>query len=152
MSDMRKKNPLLVFDFDGVLAMPWYHPELPYDNVRELIRMVSKTHYICVASFNPRAKLAIDDWKQFYGYDAIRCGSNHHWSVVYSNKWRVEMTKSRQITAMLDELGLSEDHPVQFYDDDQENVDEVNKHQSRTAFKVDGEVGLCFDDIKHLLC
>ncbi len=147
----RLLNPVIVLDFDGVLGKTFSHPERPLPEVRNLIRLLSRSYYICVASYNPRAKLAIDDWKQFYGYDAIRCGANFKWSDDYCDEWRKEMSKSKQIDSMLEELGLGKSHLVYFFDDDQENVDQVNVHKSRTAFKIDTEIGLTFKDVKHLL-
>lgn len=148
-------KPVIVFDFDGVLAKPWTHPEKPYDCIPDIMRLMSETGYIlCVASYNPRAKLAIESWKPNINentFKAIRCGANHIWSDLYLEEWRKEMSKSKMIASMLQELGLAEDYPVIMFDDDQMNIDEVNKLQNCTAFLIDSEKGFSSIDCDVLL-
>jgi phosphoglycolate phosphatase-like HAD superfamily hydrolase len=147
----KRANSVLIFDFDGVLAQPWTHPELPYKDVKDVLDRVSEKHFICVASFNPRAALAVADWNLFQPFDAVRCGANHIWDTRYREEWRKEMSKEGQIKEILKELGLKEAHTVQFFDDDQKNVDAVNAFNCTwTAFLVNNKKGLGFDDVKHL--
>lgn len=145
------KNRVLVFDFDGVLAKPWTHPETHYEQVPAILKILSQKYYVCVASFNPRAALAIASWESQKTIDAVRCGANHEWAHKYDEVWREGMSKLEMITSILKQLNLRADHPVEFYDDDSKNVDSVNLDVNRTAFIINTQNGLTFQDIKHLL-
>lgn len=150
-------NPVLVFGFDGVLAIPYTNPEENYEQVPEILKVLSERYIICVASFNQRASVAFSYFSKIEQrwIDAMRAGANHGWDVdcldEYNNTGGDELSKVSMIQSMLMELGLQEDHFVEFFDDDPKNCDEVNKISNFTAWEVDNKIGLSWDYVKHLL-
>jgi len=143
-----QNRPVLIFDFDGVLAQPWSHPEKPYAQVIDIIKALSPTHHICLASFNPRAKLAVKQWGLQDHFSAMRYGAIHEWREFYHETYRSNLTKSNQIAHMLHQIGLPKDHPVYFFDDDPINIEEVTNILPHVCvFTVDEKTGLQAKDI-----
>ena len=127
---------LLVFDFDGVLAIPWTNPERHYDQIPDAIKKIfeSGDYVLAVASYNPLAHAAIVRWGLENYFSCIRCGANHSWhtdGTHYSEDYRVGMSKHRQIGSMIEneinELAVGLDG-VFFFDDDPDNIRLVNEH------------------------
>jgi len=65
---------LLIFDFDGVLAIKWTNPELHYPQIPKIIQSLSEKHVLGVASYNPNAETAI----RRCAPDAIASDASHH--------------------------------------------------------------------------
>lgn len=152
MSSAKKKKTLHVFDFDGVLAESWTHPELHFGEARLALSELKKNSsaIMCVASFNPRAELAIRDyWKLDDHFEAFRYGSNKKWDRTYGNHLRIGMSKSNQILDMIsDELADHKFDEIFFYDDDLLNIKEVNKALPYVkTVLIDSRVGLTLNDI-----
>ena len=149
---LSKPKEVLVFDFDGVLAIPYTHPEECYSDVVELMTMLKEEYILCVASYNPRAEVAIESWGIRDLFSVVLCGANYVWKgKEYDDKDRVEMRKDRQIVSIikkeLDELQIRYDQ-VAFFDDDQENIDLVTKElPSVTCTFIDNKKGIQLEDI-----
>ena len=79
MTSTNTNTKLIVFDFDGVLAIPYTSPEKHYKHIPYLIKLLSKKYILAIASFNPRAITVIKEWGIFDYFKIIRAGSNDHW-------------------------------------------------------------------------
>lgn len=153
-NDKKIRRSILVFDLDGVLRPidEENDTEKPFKDVPKILTALHKNYIICIASFNPGAKMIIDSWKLKCGpLAAYRCGANQKWDSTYNSEWKETMSKSKMIQDMIHELGLVSTHTVQFFDDDQGNVDEVNCIDYMTAFHVDPTDGLTWSDVSHLI-
>lgn len=148
MEEAKRKNPVIVFDADEVLMIPYTHPEMYYTQIPGLLEEVSRDHYVCVASKNPRAKLAIEAWKLDSIIDKFRCGAHHEWKTIYQESWRECLSKHIMINEMLMELGLPEDHPVKFYDDDKDNFREFAGIESVECHLIKASEGVTIEDIE----
>ena len=151
---------LLIFDFDGVLAIKWTRPEEYFHQIPDLIKKLSHNYILCVASFNPRAQLAITNWGLDDYFTCMRYGANHNWADIYKESYRENMTKADQIVHMIeneidqlnnktDELGNKfEFGDVMFFDDDPENILQVNEKLPwiKTVL-IDGNIGIHLSDI-----
>ena len=117
-----------IFDFDGVLAVPWTHPEMPYEKVVEFIKELHDSgKTLCLASYNPAAIQSLDRWGVRGLFTAMRAGSNHPWFGEYKNNHRIDMSKSLQIKNMLsNELFPAKEEDCIFFDDTLENIQLVN--------------------------
>lgn len=139
------KATIHVFDFDGVLAWPYTHPELLVPGAERLLRALSERegHRVMVASFNPRAYFAL---RSLYEDEAVilemRAGSNHsEWwrpeqgnGIYIDEVHRVNLSKADMIVRMLDVRHLSSgSNEVHFYDDDEENIREVQRRLPRVV-------------------
>ena len=125
------EKEVLVFDFDGVLSIPWSMPEKYYPQIPELLQNLSKKCILCVASYNPRAELAIRDyWKLDKYFTCMRSGANHTWNEFYNENYRKDLCKGNQIVHMLKneikELGCKI-NKITFFDDDPINIKIVNE-------------------------
>jgi len=139
---------LLVFDFDGVLAIPYTNPEEYYPQIPDIIKSLHTKYILCVSSFNPRAKLVLEKWNLLQYFSAIRCGSNNNWDT-YDESFRINMSKSLQIKNMILEVGISFDE-IYFYDDDIDNINEVSenfKEVKITSILIDNKEGLISKNI-----
>ena len=144
-----KNKRILIFDFDGVLAKKWTHPEKFFPSIPSLIKELSVDNILGVASFNPCAEIAIKRWGLDHLFTCMRCGSNKKWEEgFYDKDDRLEMTKYGQIIDMLNNELLGYDHNnIIFFDDDQWNIHNVNRVLSIQSILIDGFVGLKRDDI-----
>ncbi len=71
---------VLVFDFDGVLSIPWTYPELPFPEVPLALKKLHEAGFkLCVASYNSNAQIAINQWGLQHLFTAIRARSNKVW-------------------------------------------------------------------------
>lgn len=144
---MLQENDILIFDFDGVLSIPYTHPEEYYPQIPDLIKELSKNYVLCVASFNPRASLVIKKWGLHSYFSVTREGSNFKWSEEYNEEYRKGLSKSQQIKDIMKNLFHTEEkqynHNIYFFDDDQDNINEVKEKLShvKTVF-VDNKHGL----------
>jgi len=124
-----EKEKVLVFDFDGVLARTYTHPELHYPQIPKLIKDLSQKYILCVASFNPKAIKAIEAWDLHHYIICIRAGANGVWTGDYKEDFGIDMTKSKQILDMLielDEMGYKTKE-ITFFDDTPKNIAAVNE-------------------------
>ena len=124
------RRPLLwVFDFDGVLAIPFTHPEKLFEGVPDAmleIKRNSPNHRCVVASFNPRAELSVSCSLVGPCFAAFR--SRTHDQISMSDDER--LCKSKQISSMIKtELAHHkfQDQDIVFFDDDMENLQEVQR-------------------------
>jgi HAD superfamily phosphatase (TIGR01681 family) len=144
---------VLVFDFDGVLAITWTNPELHFPQIPALLKALSKKHILCVASYNPRAKIAIEAWDLHHHFTCIRAGANHHWEGEYDENVRADLCKSKQIVSMVDELkGLGHDiDDIMFFDDDTININVVNEKLPHvTTVLINKYKGIRMEDVSFL--
>lgn len=118
---------LVVVDFDGVIAIPYTDPEMHYPQIPELFANLKKENTtLCLASFNPRAKVAVESWGLAEHFTAMRHGANFTWSGNYLESHRENMLKSSQIENMIaNELKDHTFESIEFYDDDLKNLLEV---------------------------
>lgn len=143
---------LLVFDFDGVLGIKWTMPEEYFPQIPQLLEQLAKDNLLCVASYNPRAELAIKSWGLDKHFVCMRSGANHVWNDIYEESHRVDLSKAVQIINMIEnEIKELEDHQqteVVFFDDDPVNIKLVNeKLPNVKTVLIDGDVGLNLEDI-----
>lgn len=121
---------LLIFDFDGVLSVKWTMPEKPFLQIPNTIKQLSTDHVLAMASFNPRALLAITNWSMDQFFTCARYGSNIPWTGLYKESYRTDMTKADQIVDMLTNEIKNLPHDiidVIFFDDDPDNIKYVNE-------------------------
>ena len=120
---------IYIFDFDGVLAIPWTQPEIPFPNVIVFLRDLHSTgKKLCLASYNPAAVRALESWGVSNLFTAMRAGSNKPWSGNYTEEYRIGMSKSKQIKDMLvNELYPHKAEDCVFFDDTIENIALVNR-------------------------
>ena len=150
---------LYIFDFDGVLAIPYTNPESYYKHIPTIIPNLSKDNYLAVASFNLRAKIAVEEWGLLHYFKAIRYGSNSVWDNEYNDNYRKDMSKSKQIQNMLEnELKDIVFDEIIFYDDDIKNILDVRnvsnvRNIGITSVLVDELNGLtiCMDRKERIL-
>ena len=85
---MGEKKHLLVFDFDGVLAISWSSPPTLFDQVGKLLhRLHANGHIIVLASFNPTAEECLIKHGVRHLFSAIRAGSDEPWIPPYSSEF-----------------------------------------------------------------
>jgi len=146
---LMERRRLFIFDFDGVLSVPWSKPEVPYEQVPDSIRKLSENHILGMASFNPRANKALGVWKLDQYFSCARSGANCHWNGFYRQKYRVGLTKSDQIINMIEnEISKSDYIDIVFFDDDPENLKCVNKRLPHVkTVLVDNKIGFRLDNI-----
>lgn len=139
---------LLIFDFDGVLSIPWTRPEVCYSQIPDLIKKLSQTHILAMASFNPRAQIALVEWDLDKYFFCTRYGSNHRWDGLYEQKFRSGMSKTNQIIDMLEcELSTENYTHIEFFDDDLNNLIDVNnKLPSVKTCLIDAIIGFRLED------
>lgn len=143
-----------VFDFDGVLAIPYSVPEKHYDQVPSLIKQLyDQGNILCMASFNPDSIESIERWGLMKYFTAVRGGCNFKWSGIKSEYkdeiHRNQLLKSTQIISMMNEelssLVPRVEH-LRFFDDDKLNILQFEKaFSSDKRFKsvlVDFKQGL----------
>lgn len=117
---------LYIFDFDGVLAIPYTNPERYYNNIPFLISSLAMNNYLAVVSFNPQAEKVIKRWGLSKHFMAYRSGYNEIWNGNYKSEYRMNMSKSGQIKSILNnELKDIEFEEILFYDDDIRNIRDV---------------------------
>lgn len=125
---MSKLNPIVIFDFDGVLA---FRDKL-FHNVEKIIKILHDNHFIlCIASFNRRSLNILKINNLDHLFSAWRCGGNYKTSVNsieydYTMKDLV-ITKETQIQGLLKELTdkqlyISDKQRIIFFDDNDDNV------------------------------
>jgi hypothetical protein len=124
----------IVFDFDGVLAIPYSQPEVLFAGTEALLRSLhAQGHVLAVASFNPRAYHVLRPLIDEGVISAVRAGSCVKWWAegdgTYSDDvHRKNMRKSAHIQSMLDnEWRYKSLQSLVFIDDDLANIDEVDR-------------------------
>jgi hypothetical protein len=122
---------IVLHDLDGVLAVPYTMPEQAYPSIKGTLHALhARGDILCAASFNPRGYMMLRAWGVEHLFTAIRAGCNAPWSGETSEyadaTHRTGMSKSAQIRDMLaHELRGWTWMSGEFYDDKQDNVDEV---------------------------
>lgn len=116
-------------DFDGVLAIPWSCPEIPFSKVPYLLKQLHKSKVVIhLTSFNPKAYLAIKRWGCDKYFTGIRAGSNESWNhnslLYYTDDLRENLLKSTQISSIRNSHKCSEIQEF-FFDDDEKNIKDV---------------------------
>lgn len=151
--DINKKI-VAVFDFDGVLAIPWSQPAQHYKIIPSLLKEMydSGKYIICCASYNPSALKSIERWGLLKYFTCVRCGANFSWHGPYEEHYRIEMQKSSQITDMIKNEIKELNHDfekVYFYDDDKDNINLVNRDlPTVNTVLIDPVTGLLKEHIK----
>lgn len=138
---------ILFFDLDGCLAMNYTHPEQHYPSIKHTLQQLhDQGHILCLASFNPRAEIAVESWGIAHLFSAARAGCNWKWSGKYRDIiHQFNIRKSSQIHNMLfhelrEEYEDCDD--LYFYDDDPKNIQEVNtSFPSVKCVLVDNKIG-----------
>lgn len=126
------KVVVAAFDFDGVLAIPYSHPERLFPGAEPLLRSLhAQGVIVLVASFNPRAYVALRHLLDEGVIRGIRAGSLVEWwkegDGTYSDaRHRKNMNKALHLSDMLArELDGVDVSSVTFYDDDRDNIHDV---------------------------
>ena len=145
---------VLVFDFDGVLAISWTQPELHFPQIPALVKKLSEKYILCVASYNPRAIKAIESWDLHHYFKCMRAGANHVWEDEYKEEFRKDLSKAKQIESMMEELReMGYDiNELTFFDDDPKNLAVVNENlpHVRTVL-INENKGVTTEDINNYL-
>jgi hypothetical protein len=147
------KRTLLVFDFDGVLAIPYTDPEEHFDGIPSLIQECAKHADLAVASYNPLALRVVSRWGLDRFFVAGRAGYDYPWKGVYNEAMRECMSKHEMIRDMtLRELIDNEYHRVVFFDDDERNFKKIHEKAPHIKTElIDWKIGLQREHIeKHL--
>lgn len=118
------------WDFDGVLMMPWSHPEEPFAQTRAILKHLRANGVrMAVTSFNPVAWLALDRLDLTQYFEAFRIGSNSEWEhhdldQYDGSKHRNGLCKSKQMEDILTRewTGILQPPEVMLIDDDEKNT------------------------------
>jgi len=133
------KLPILCLDFDGCLAIKYTNPVQYYSHVPELIKSLSKTHKLYITSFNPYAEQIIESWELRPYFVDIRCGCNFKWTGKYREKYKINLSKSRQIMDMIPNWNKED---ITLYDDSMNKLLEVSLNLPNVKIiKVDPKIG-----------
>jgi hypothetical protein len=142
---------ILVFDFDGVLAIPFTTPPIPFPGVIDLLKYLYKNNdtLLFLASFNAGACQALHAWGVAHFFSSMRYGSNDTWDPPYLPEYGIGTTKSGQISSML--LDLNRKVPINrslfFFDDMEENIINVALSGIGVPVLVSSLRGISSDDI-----
>lgn len=131
---LKRSRPVWVYDFD-VLSVKYSYPERPFPEVVDVLNEAMQRNYVCVASFNPRAGLALQSWGVVV--DAMCSAANHFW-LADDFCWHDLARTSLMIDNMLATLGLPKDHPVVFADDCLINIAEATSATRTGIYVTDG--------------
>ncbi len=149
---MDEKKKLFIFDFDGVLSIPYSEPEQHYPDVPSILKECSKHAHIAIASYNPVALQVLHNWGLSHLIITGRAGYNHKW-INYDNSMRRHMTKHEMIHNIRYEDLLYHDHDtIVFFDDDITNIEQV-KAKSNVVFTelIDPNVGITWSHVNKYL-
>jgi hypothetical protein len=133
----KRVKQVFFFDFDGPLAVPWTHPEESQQGVTDMIKKLTDENIvIALASFNPRAVVAIKEWGIDHYFAAKRAGSNFA-----NSQDRTGLSKHLQIRSMLEnELKEydSDEWMKCFFDDDPGHIKAVTEAETALCFYIEG--------------
>lgn len=138
------------WDFDGVLMIPWTHPEEPFAQIRAILKYLHEHGILmAVTSFNPMAWIALEQAGLTQYLDAFRIGCNfvwaHHDHSQYNDaKHRIDLCKSRQMSSILENEWVKHNlqrQEVMLIDDDKENTTAATKAGFRALFVTDSFLG-----------
>lgn len=142
-----------VFDFDGVLAIPYTSPEQLYPRTEAVLRKLSAWgHHVLVSSFNPRAYTVLQPLLRDGVIHQVRAGSAIEWwhdgGMYLDEIHRREMFKSLHIGTMLRRLTSGSWGRMHFFDDDPHNVVEVQTGlPDCRAVLIDASRGIQFEHL-----
>lgn len=157
---------IIVFDFDGVLAVPYTDPEQLFPGVVELlVDLKQQGHTVLVTSFNPRAYHVLRVFLEQGIIAGLRAGSRQKWWAqgdgTYSDALhRHDMDKGLHIADMLAELAAPVDatkETIIFFDDDEHNIREVKAHAAYAGWcdpygcLVKSDKGVCAASVKEAI-
>ncbi len=158
------QKQLIVFDFDGVICVPWSRPHTYFENAVSIIKALhSQGHTLVIASFNPSAEKILKEWGLHSYFSAFRLGANHRWNGLYDEIERETMNKGKQIHNMLEnELYKRRFNYIHFFDDDPENLLDVHDHIKNVrdmyhpiyctyTYYIEPERGLDWKHVEHLV-
>jgi predicted HAD superfamily phosphohydrolase YqeG len=78
---VKENYKVIFFDFDGVIGVPWTHPESPFPNLSQnLQRLYDAGLKLCAVSYNPSVQVAINRWGMGHLFTAVRARSNQLWA------------------------------------------------------------------------
>jgi len=138
------------WDFDGVLMMPWSHPEEPFAQTRAILKYLHEHGVLmAVTSFNPAAWIALEQQGLTQYMDAFRIGCNsvwaHHDHTQYDDaKHRLDLCKGKQMADILDNEWAKHSlqrQQVLLIDDDKNNTSRAVVAGFRALFVVDSFLG-----------
>jgi len=140
----------ICWDFDGVLMMPWSHPEEPFAQTRAILKYLHEHGILmAVTSFNPAAWIALEQQGLTQYLDAFRIGCNsawaHHDHTQYDDaKHRVDLCKGKQMADILENEWAK--HSLQrqeviLIDDDKNNTSKALSAGFRALFVSDSFLG-----------
>lgn len=145
----------MVFDFDGVLVIPYTNPVKLYPQIIPLLDTLknAKKYKLYVASFNPTAKKELERLGVLHYFEDVRCGANfdwhhesHHSPGKYLETYRENMSKSNQIKNMIEDEDMFE--KTYFFDDDINNIIDVLKNSKVALTKlIDSKHGLQYHHV-----
>jgi hypothetical protein len=138
------------WDFDGVLMMPWTHPEEPFAQTRAIVKYLHEHGILMAAtSFNPAAWLALEQHGLTQYLSAFRIGCNsawaHHDHSQYDDaKHRVDLCKGKQMADILENEWAKHSlqrQEVLLIDDDKGNTSQAVKAGFRALYVPDSFLG-----------
>ncbi len=77
---MSNLKTALVLDFDGPLAIPWIKPVKYHSQVPALIKKLSQTNLLFLASKNPSSIETLKEHGLHHYFTDMRAGSNIEWT------------------------------------------------------------------------
>ena len=118
------RRPVVAFDADGVLLVPWSAPARVFPAARRLLDLVraAPAPVLLVASYNPDVPEILRREGLLALFEHVRAGSNAEWRPPYERLvHRRGMCKAAQLRAMLAACGRAASDLV-YFDDDRANV------------------------------
>jgi predicted phosphatase len=145
--------PILVLDFDGVLAIPWTNPVQLYPQIPVLLKQLQETHTLVLASFNPTAIRELRRFDVLQYFSATRAGVHDNVEITEFLTNLGELCKAKQIASMQEQhLADKKDEDYHFFDDDPYNLEQVTKLLPHVkCHYIDEDVGLTADRVLEAL-
>ena len=145
--------PILVLDFDGVLAIPYTHPVQLYPQMPTLLEELSQTHTLVLASFNPTAIAELRRFDLLQYFSATRAGVHDNIEITNFITDLGELCKAKQIASMQEhQLADKKDEEYHFFDDCVYNLQQVTELLPNVkCHHIDEDAGLTSDRISAAL-
>lgn len=144
---------VLILDFDGVLAIPYTNPTQLYPQVPALLKELSQTHTLVLASFNPTAIAELRRFDVLQYFSATRAGVHDNVEISEFISDLGELCKAKQIASMQEQqLADKKDEDYHFFDDCVYNLQQVTELLPQVkCHYIDEDAGLTADRILEAL-
>jgi len=118
--------PVLVLDFDGVLAIPWTDPVKIFPQIPALLERLSKKHTLALASFNPTAIAELRKNELLQYFTVTRAGTHENREITEFITDLGPLCKAAQIHSIgTEHLPTVDWSDFYFFDDDAHNLANV---------------------------